>query len=230
MSLKEAYTLAHTAQCRLQLEASRPDRHLRYVVGHLLHYESMRLRIVQIEHDISRSERASAVAFQGTGHVGGNGDGSSGLRHKVSSGQLGRRRSPPPPPVEDGESGSDEEDGNMLDDDEDAGLGLTRFPSGTARPPPPQAPPALEPDNDDDYDDDEDEPVSPEEPDQATLEQALQGKGDELKGTMYNGVRKCPCHGQTGAPELGRMWELPASQGTTKEGVSWAVAEVVGEA
>ncbi|TKA68692.1 hypothetical protein B0A55_08087 [Friedmanniomyces simplex] len=230
MSLKEAYSLAHSAQCRLQLEASRPDRNLRFVVGHLMHYENLRLRIVQIEHDISKSQRASAVAFQGTGHVKGGG----GLRHKPSTGQLGRRSPPPPPPAAVELEDDDDEDlvdgGMSLDDDEESGLGLTRFPSGSARPP--QPPPDLEPDEGEEYDED-DEAVSPEEPDQATLEQAMKGAGDEHMGTMYEGVRKCRCHGKTGAPSLGRMWELPAGEekkGTEKGGVTWAVAEVKVEA
>ncbi|KAK0289049.1 hypothetical protein LTR35_000424 [Friedmanniomyces endolithicus] len=233
MSLKEAYTLAHSAQCRLQLAASRPDRNLRFVVGHLMHYENLRLRIVQIEHDISRSERASAVAFQGTGHVNGAG----GLRHKPSTGQLGRR-SPPPAAVEYDEDEDEDlpEHGEVVDDgdDDEGGLGLTRFPSGSTRPQQ-HPPPALEPDDGLDEDGDEDdEAVSPEEPNQATLEAAMKGAGEERWGKAYEGVRKCGCHGQSGAPSLGRMWELPASgtgaSGEGKGGVTWAVAEVKVEA
>jgi hypothetical protein len=220
MSLKEAYSLAHTAQCRLQIEAGRPDRNLRFVVGHLMHYEHLRLRIVEIEHDISKSQRAQAVAFKGTGHVDGNG----ALRHKPSTGQLGRRS--PPPPANDYEDDDDDVEDDFdagIDDDEDTGLSLQRFPSGSARPP--QPPPELEPDDGDDYDDD-DEPVSPEEPDQATLEAAMKGEGDELMATMYNGIRKCSCHGKSDAPSLSRVWELPQSEEKKKPGVQWAVAEV----
>ncbi|KAK4960479.1 hypothetical protein LTR10_003375 [Elasticomyces elasticus] len=228
MSLKEAYTLAHSAQCRLQLEAGRPDRNLRFVVGHLMHYENLRLRIVQIEHDISSSQRASSnLAFKGTGHVGKGTGG--GLRHKPSTGQLGRR-SPPPQKVEyeneDEDEDSDEDDDMLIgmDDDEEEGLGLQRFPSGTARPPPELMP--------DDEDDDDEEPNSPEEPSQEALEQAMKGEGSTELGGLYEGVRRCPCHGHTAAPKLGRMWELPGqeSSGTGKNGVKWAVAEVGVEA
>ncbi|KAK3677327.1 hypothetical protein LTR78_002865 [Recurvomyces mirabilis] len=220
MSLKEAYSLAHTAQCRLQIAASRPERNLRFVVGHLMHYEHLRLRIVEIEHDISKSERAQAVAFKGTGHVGG-----SSLRHKPSTGQLGRRSPPPPVRVtEDEVEGDDDDfDAGVDDDDEDAGLGLMRFPSGTARPP--QPPPELEPD--DGEDEDEDEPVSPEEPDQATIEAAIRGQESADLAKMYEGVRRCPCHGKTDSPSITRMWELPASEQNGKNpGVTFAVAEV----
>lgn len=107
------------------------------------------------------------------------------------------------------------------DDDEDAGLGLTRFPSAAAGAPPP---PELEPDvADDDDDEDDDEPVSPEEPDQATLEQALKGSGNETLAKYYENTRRCPCHGQTASAErIERMWELPGEM----EGVTRAVAEI----
>jgi hypothetical protein len=225
MSLKEAYSLAHSAQCRLSMEANRPERNLRFVVGHLMHYESLRLRIVEIEHDISKSERAKNVAFKGTGHVNQE----SGLRKQPSTGQLGRK-SPPPPavpvdydPHEDDEIDDDDPwSGGEGEADDDDGLGLQRFPSGSARPP--QPPPDLLPDegDDDDFDDD---PPSPEEPDQETLQQLLQGEGDKKLVTMYDGVRKCPCHKHQDAPSFENMWELPPDQ-NQKEGVTRAVAQV----
>ena len=115
--------------------------------------------------------------------------------------------------------------GDYDDDDDDEGLGLTRFPSGTARPP--QPPPALEPDDmdDDDYDDDDDvdeEPVSPEEPDQATLERTVKGESDETYTKLYEGVRRCPCHGKSDAPQIDRVWQLPdAKDGKTRMAVSY---------
>lgn len=218
MSLTEAYRLAHTAECRLQIAASRPDRNLRFVVGHLMHYESLRLRIVEIEHETSKSSRAKAVQFQGAG------------RKSVPS-RLGRR-SPPPSfipglDIEDLDDLSDEDDVD-IDDEADDDLGLTRFPSASAhRPHPPgietDVPPPLEADIDDEVDED-DEPVSPEEPDQATLESVVKGDGSELLASMYEGVRKCGCHGHKDAPSFERMWELPSEPG--QKGVTRVVAEV----
>lgn len=226
MSLKEAYSMAHSAQCRLHMAASEPDRNLRFVVGHLMHYESLRLRIVEIEHDISKNDRASAVAFKGTGHVDRSNCG-VGLQKKPSTGQLGRKKSPPPPPVEfDSDSDEAEDDDPWSGgEDEDAGddLGLERFPSGSAAPPRP--PPDLMPDIDNDDDDDYDEPPSPEEPDQATLEAAIAGPGDEGMANLYNSVRKCRCHKHQDAPSFEKFWELPAADGQ-KEGVTRAVAQV----
>jgi hypothetical protein len=206
MSLPEVYRLAHTAECRLQMAANAKSRDLRFVVGHLMHYESLRLRIVEIEHDIGKSQRAKAVQFKGAGN----------LRKKPSTGQLGRK-SPPPPP-NNSVPGLDEEELDNLsdsasDDEDDGGLGLTRFPSGSTRPP------LLESDDGEDDDDDDDEPVSPEEPDQASLEQALKGKSND------NDTRRCPCHGKTNAESFDRVWELPAGEGD-KPGVTRFVAEV----
>ncbi|EME77655.1 uncharacterized protein MYCFIDRAFT_212528 [Pseudocercospora fijiensis CIRAD86] len=224
MSLKEAYTLAHTAQCRLQIAASRPDRNLRFVVGHLMHYESLRLRIVEIEHHISKSNRTSSVAFKGTGHVDHR------LQHKPSTGQLGRTSPPPPPQQYDYDTDSDDEDDVDLDDEADDGLSLERFPSAAAKPashaePSPTEPPELESD-DEDYSDDEEEPRSPEQPTQDELQRTIKGHGNELLATEYEAVRKCACHGKTDAPSFDRMWELPSDQANAKERVTRAVARV----
>lgn len=228
MSLKEAYTLAHTAQCRLQIAASRPDRNLRFVVGHLMHYESLRLRIVEIEHDISKSKRTSSVAFKGTGHVDHR------LQHKPSTGQLGRKSPPPPPQQYDYETDSDDEDDMDFDDEAEDGLSLERFPSAAAKPashPEPSAsePPELEYDDEDFCSDDDEEPRSPEEPTQDELQRTIKGDGNELLATEYEAVRKCVCHGKTDAPSFDRMWELPSDQANAKEGITRAVARVSAE-
>lgn len=216
-SLKEAYTLAHTAECRLSMEASRPERNMRFLVGHLMHYENLRLRIVEIEHDISKREASSAVAFKGTGHV-------DRLQKKPSTGQLGRKSPPPPPSAQYDDDGDEEEDSDPYsgdsDGDDGADLGLTRFPSGAARPAPPQPPELI-----DDDEDDEDEPESPEEPDQATLESLLKTPGSKDMANVYEGVKKCPCHNKTDKPSFEQMWELPRKEGQS-EGVTRAVAQV----
>ncbi|KAK4611571.1 hypothetical protein CLAFUW4_13129 [Fulvia fulva] len=227
MSLKEAYHIAHSAQCRLQIEASRPDRNLRFLVGHLMHYESMRLRIVEIEHDVSKYQRASAVRFQGTGHVDHT------LQHKPSTGQLGRRSPPPPQHSYDSESTEEDDEDDVPDDliyedDDAAALSLERFPSRTARV---QTSPTTtdEPDLVEDQfsdDDESDEPHSPEDPDQETLAQAVKGDGNELLASMYEGVRKCSCHGKSEAPSFSRMWELPPDKQHDKEGITRAVAQI----
>lgn len=218
MSLKQAYSMAHTAQCRLQIAAGRPDRDLRFVVGHLMHYEALRLRIVEIEHDISKTERSS-LAFQGTGHVGKN-----AVAPPKSA--AGGRRSPPPPVTNYSDSDSDDDSlsgSDGLDDGEDDGLGLERFPSGAARPARP--PPELVPDTGDDPDEDADA-ISLEDPDEATLESALKGDGDADLAKLYNRIRGCECCPQhQAAPVVEKLWELPPEQGQ-REGITRAVAQV----
>ena len=227
MSLKEAYKMAHSAQCRLQMEASRPERNLRFVVGHLMHYEDVRLRIVEIEHDISMSQRASAVKFKGTGHV--STAETLEVTKKPSTGQLGGRKSPPPPPVEydpyEDDEVDDEDPWSGGDEDEgEEDLGLQRFPSGSARPPrQPRPPPELLPDDSDEEDDDE--PISPEDVDQETLEELMKTGGNKDLAKMYDGIRKCPCHKHQDAPTFENMWELPKDQ-QSKEGYTRAVAQV----
>ncbi|EXJ85566.1 hypothetical protein A1O1_05930 [Capronia coronata CBS 617.96] len=49
LSPTTAYTLAHTAQCKLKLAANRPDRNLRFVLGHAFTLDNLMLRIVEIE-------------------------------------------------------------------------------------------------------------------------------------------------------------------------------------
>ncbi|KAI7203348.1 hypothetical protein D0869_01324 [Hortaea werneckii] len=231
MSLKEAYSLAHSAQCRLNIEASRPDRNLRFVVGHLMHYESLRLRIVEIEHDISRDQRAKAVQFQermSAGQQKGS-EGESRLRSQPSTGDLRNqrplRKSSPPPPSS---AALDDDDDDLPDDlladdeDEEEGLGLQRFPSGSARPP--QPPPDLEPDDDEDEDEDDYDPPSPEEPSEAALHFAMRNQPNEQLAKSYSQVRGCPCH-RSQAPAIDRLWEL-RDEKTVVEGRTRAVVEV----
>lgn len=227
MSLKEAYSLAHSAQCRLNIEASRPDRNLRFVVGHLMHYESLRLRIVEIEHDISRNQRAKAVQFQERIAAQSGSEGSR-LRSQPSTGDLRKqqplRKSPPPPPASTAQDDEDDDlPEDLLDDEEEEeGLGLQRFPSGSARPP--QPPPDLEPDDDEDDEDDEDYgPPSPEEPSEAALQFAMRNQPNEELAKSYGQVRGCPCH-RSQAPAIDRLWELRDEKAA--EGRTRAVVEV----
>jgi hypothetical protein len=226
MSLTEAYTLAHTAQCRLQIAASRPDRDLRFIVGHLMHYESLRLRIVEIEHDISMNERAN-ISVRFRDHP-----------RQAPRPPLQGRKSPPPTPPRhqdldidtDSDSDPDSDDDMAIDDDEaDDQLSLQRFPSAAATQPPLRTHsdselPELDSDHDDD--DDEDEPRSPDEPSRADLENCIRGEGDDIYATMYEGVRKCTCHGKAASPAFERMWSLPLDSARDKPGVTRAVAQV----
>ncbi|KAI9700467.1 MAG: hypothetical protein M1820_006766 [Bogoriella megaspora] len=201
------------------MAADAPDRNLRFVVGHLMHYESLRLRIVEIESSEAMSGQATSVRFKGTG------DNSSlnnpSMQKRPSTGDL-RRKSPPPPQVPPVQDDDEEGDEDMEDDDstedELEELTLQRYPSGSARPPP------LAP-SDGSSSDDEDEAISPSEPSPETLEAALQYEADPTLKHMYEDVRKCHCHGHSQAPQIERMWMLPDSEKAGK-GVKRAVAEL----
>ncbi|KAK0099488.1 hypothetical protein ONS95_004696 [Cadophora gregata] len=49
MSVRETYKIAHTARCKLQMAADRPDRDLRFILGHAFTLDKLRLRIAEIE-------------------------------------------------------------------------------------------------------------------------------------------------------------------------------------
>lgn len=226
MSLKETLSLAHTAQCKLHLAASRPDRNLRFVLGHALTLDSLSLRLVEIEEEsaaIQQPTHASGVKFKAAG-----------------TGSTTRKRSPPPSRLAaiDPDSDENEEEQEESDSDQDE-LALTRFPSGAAKPtrqPPPSAtaePPPLDP-SDDSSSSDEDEPPVPasinKQPDEETLRKMTKGQGDELLMNLYHSIKKCPCHGHhETAPDIANLWAIPEEEeeGLEKsEGIRYAVAEI----
>ena len=231
-TLHQTLSIAHTAECKLHLAASRPDRDLRFLLGHALTLDSISLRLVEIERETAATRQprhASSIKFQ------------AAPRSKAAV----RRRSPPPPPSRFSEmrAGSEEDDEDALEDDDedeegDANqdfssdddqdeLALTRFPSGAARPP--EEVPGLVPSDDSSEDDDEDGPKSPEMPDEEVLRRITKGESDQELMDVYAKVKKCPCHGHhVDGPDLGRMWEVPSKEGEGREGVRIVVAEVEG--
>ena len=50
------YKVAHSAQCKLNLAANRPDRNLRFVLGHAFTLDKVLLRIVEIENQSAKDE------------------------------------------------------------------------------------------------------------------------------------------------------------------------------
>lgn len=215
-SSRETYKLAHTARCKLQMAADRPDRDLRFILGHAFTLDKLLLRVVEIERDGSISDdeddgalptcteaRPRRVSFK-------NGD-------KPRAGSLTRPKSPP---LQDAQLSSDEDssgsddDGIEDDEEDDDGLSLQRFGSATAKPPR-----MIE---DDGEEEDVDEPKSP------TQEEILAitaGPESAEFEELYNGVKGCPCHGKGGhAPAVEKAWEVPQKQGW--EGNRFAVVQV----
>jgi hypothetical protein len=197
MSLKETYSVAHTARCKLHLAVSRPDRDLRFLVGHAMLLDDLNLRIIEIEDSIDQSKQASAVKFKGT-------LGTPSTRNVPTGRPAGR--SPPPRAAED-ESDSDEGAGLDEYDDGEEDLGLTRFASASAAPPrQPSNPPELVPSDDDGSSD--------EEWDEATIRDLIDRnkQGDESLLGLYHDVNSCPCH-KSDAPAIERIWEISEETG-----------------
>ncbi|KIY01405.1 uncharacterized protein Z520_02957 [Fonsecaea multimorphosa CBS 102226] len=55
LTTSTTYTLAHTAQCKLKIAANRPDRNLRFVLGHAFTLDNLMVRIVEIENQNAKS-------------------------------------------------------------------------------------------------------------------------------------------------------------------------------
>ena len=210
MSIREVYDLAHTARCKLHLAADRPDRNLRFIVGHAMHMDSLMLRLIQIEESIDKPPHTTAVKFKGAGGVDSS--------HDTRKSPLARKS---PPPVARGSDSDSEED---LDDLEEGGedLGLTRFSSNTAEAHrPPGAEPQLVPSDGDSSSEEDENDWPPHGPEFLRDVMSKNTDGDEPLADMYNDIKNCRCH-QGEAPAIGKMWELPSE----KVGVRMAVAEI----
>ena len=214
MSRTEAYTLAHTARCKLQLAADRPDRNLRFILGHAFTLDNLRLRIAEIETDSSAYLSESSDDEDRptcTAHVG---------ERRVSFGRgsprptnvgVGRPKSPPPDELAHlSSSESEDEDDDIEEDDEfEEELSLTRFESATAKAPRMVA---------DEGEDEDDGDVGPKSPEMVPSEEDLKilcgQEGDQELEEAYRNVSGCPCHGKHG-PGVEKVWEIPGKKGGT---------------
>jgi hypothetical protein len=233
MSHRETISLAHTAQCKLQLAADKPDRNLRFILGHALTLDSLNLRLIQIEEEsriVQKPSHSSSVKFKETGQVG------------VGHSPLSGRRKSPPPNTGGSVSHRIDEDDNEEYGDEDLGsehgeLSLTRFPSGTAQPPrypkKEQSPPRVDHYSESSSSDDRELETLLEliqrNLNHESLEKITKNDTDKSLAALYKSVQKCPCH-KTDAPELENFWELHSDQefGEVKgfDGVRFAIAEI----
>lgn len=172
-----------------------------------MHYESLRLRIVEIEHEDSKSQRAAARQSQSAVQQLTQPKSDRGSTHASDA-------------IEDPHDDDIEDQSADLDDAEDVneGLGLIRFPPGASRPP------ELIPDTEDD--EESTELDSPQEPDTSTIQQALKRPADAELAQQLERVRKCPCHGHKDTSPIENVWHLPPST-NDKPGVTCAVAQVL---
>ena len=238
-TINETYTLAHTAQCKLKLAANRPDRNLRFLIGHAFTYDKLMLKIVEIE---ERGMRDPVQELPKTSQPRRISFGAAKEPEKVS--KAAGRRSPPPPQrmteaqVHGGDDGSDSEktdsDDEVFDDhndEEEGGLGLSKTTSRIAQPPSQRQPePELEPEPEPEHHpthlnqfDEESSSSSEEEYERSPLtppsdeDLAVMMKdadGDEALADLYESVRNCSCHGVPSdkAPKIERAWEVPQKE------------------
>ncbi|KIN07877.1 hypothetical protein OIDMADRAFT_16368 [Oidiodendron maius Zn] len=217
MSIHETYRIAHTARCKLQIAADRPDRNLRFILGHAFTLDNLRLQIAQIEQaidsdsesdedepDIPSAPSPGVVSFP------------KSTNRPVTSSQ--RRRSPPPhrpAGLSDSDSSQDEDD--EYEDDAAEDLRLERFGSAAG------LPPRM---IDDEGSDEEDELTSPPgTPSQDELRQLTQGGGNDGLTDMYQSVAGCPCQKHS-LPTVEKMWDIP--QRPEKDAPRLAIVQVAG--
>lgn len=219
MSDNETYTLAHTVQCKLKMAADKPDRNLRFILGHAITFDKIMCRIVEIENErestTSMPEHDDHVSTERRVSFTDNSDRPTGpLRQEVKpptkKGAKGARApSPPPNPNVAHMDDLSDSDDHAFEDDEDAddpSLSLSRTISANARPPP-----NLVPSDGDSSDEDEELTSPPWVPSHAVLETIMEEEGDEMLAGLYEDIRKCGCQNTVDqrAPPIAKVWEVP---------------------
>lgn len=220
----QAYSIAHTAQCKLHMTAKNPDRNLRFMLGHAFLLDKALFRVAEIE-DMAEEEPEvgkSALGDADEQEASESNTIPEGQRGSLAGGRVAfkgdsttdlTKSSEPKPAVSEQENTTTNQPSNDEnspppddDDDQEEGLGLTRFVSAS------QMPPRMVPDEGDEDEPDEaiSPPTLPADLDVATV---VQGPEDEQMGELYELVRSCPCHGAKS--EKGkRFWEVKDNAGT----------------
>jgi hypothetical protein len=206
------------------MAADRPDRNLRFILGHAFTLDNLRLRIAEIETDPSAS-----ISDSDSDNELPTCNASVGKPRRVSfqggsprpNNVTARPKSPPPDELAHlDDSSSESEDDDAEEDDEfEEELSLQRFESATVK-----APRMVLDEPEDDEDDDDIGPKSPEmAPGEGDLKIITGGEGDAELAEAYNHVNGCPCHGTKG-PGVEKVWEIPGKLG--KHGGRIALVQV----
>jgi hypothetical protein len=224
MSDDEAYTLAHTARCKLRMAADKPDRNLRFLLGHAFTFDKLMYRIIEMEND-----RESVPKHDGHASTERRVSFKGKVKPPTKEGERGARAPSPPPDPNVAHSMDDESDSDehALEDDEDAdnpSLSLSRTVSASARPPP-----NLVPSDGDSSDEDEEVISPPPVPSNTVLETIMEEEEDEMLAGLYEDIRNCGCQNDIGkkAPPIVKAWKVP-QQATEKRGkqIQMAVVQV----
>ncbi|KAH8817404.1 hypothetical protein F5884DRAFT_779276 [Xylogone sp. PMI_703] len=221
MRREEAYLLAHTARCKLKLAAGRPDRNLRFILGHAFTLDKLNLRLAEIETDETQGE------FIGD-EPEGDGRGYCTIPGDLHAGGDAQAKKSPPSSIHEPIQAPQDDEVEEDDEAEDDTLSLQRFNSGSARPP------QMIEDNEDDDDLDSSSESSDESeydfdfadimPSKDELRVITSGPEDAHLKDLYHHVAKCPCHGKDGA-DAQHMWRVPQKEGQPQIAIM-QVAEV----
>lgn len=202
----ETLRIAHSARCKLNLAANRPDRNFRFILGHALTLDKVMLRVAEIEftgEDEKESSSESDNEMLKERHVGFSGP----AKARGIGTQRTQRRSLSPPAPQPGVDVDDDDEPIEDDEDEEGdGAPLERFPSASAVPPR-----KVAPDHDEGIGDmDENggqERVSEWSEEQLKRITAEHGSAELVE--VYNHIAGCPCHGLK-APMVENVWEVPS--------------------
>ncbi|RFU33036.1 hypothetical protein B7463_g3273, partial [Scytalidium lignicola] len=211
MHREDTYSLAHTARCKLQLAAGRPDRNLRFILGHAFTLDKLNLRLAEIETDESYDEDL------------GDESGSSGevnyctlSSDLVAGGGDAHAKESTPSTIKNPIPNS-RDDLEEDDEAEDDNLSLQRFRSASERPP------QMVRDDESESDSSSPSTTSSDEeeynfdfadimPSRDEMRIITAGSGDAQLKDWYQHVAKCPCHGKKGE-DVERMWKVPQREG-----------------
>jgi len=199
------------------MAADQPDRNLRFILGHAFTLDKLRLRVLEIENEISSSEEESELPS-----LDAERPRRVSFANNAKLPYTTKNRSPPPSADTQHESSSSEdgyEEDDEGEDEEDGDLSLRRFESATAQPP------RIIQDESSDEDDGI-EPVSPPTlPTEMELQTITEGPTSEGLTDLYHHVKGCPCSAEhENAPGISRAWEIPQKAGY--EGNRIAIVEV----
>lgn len=201
MSLSDTYRIAHTAQCKLQLAADRPDRNLRFILGHAFTLDNLRLQIAQIEENLdaeSESDEEEDVDREAAPRPPSPGVVSFPKSSNRPVTSIHRKKSPPPERMT-SQSYSDSSPEEDDEEEEEEDLRLERFGSASG------LPPRMV---DDEGSDEEEELSEPSTPTKDEMRQLTQGDGNLELSDIYQKVAGCPCqHHQQ--PKAEKMWDIP---------------------
>jgi len=211
MRRSEAYSLAHTARCKLQLAADRPDRNLRFILGHAFTLDKLNFRLTEIETGDGDEEDSGDELSR----IPGDGGGERFCILAEDLDTVNDAKGSEPPSGLTGHAHDSEDNALYEDADEEArdlSLSLQRFGTNSARSlqKVDDASTSSSSSSSDEEEYDFDFPSIM--PSDDAMRQITTGPDDAQLQNLYQHVAKCPCHGKNG-DQIEHMWKFPQKEG-----------------